>query len=177
MITHIQGINESIQHLLNSWHEGAFDLKAYELAESVAIRDESGVTFPAYILPTGECLDVYSETDKHDVTLYHRLNDISFQEVTNQSFGSHKKYQEVDDLSLIVFGKRAAIDQFTMERIARKAIASIDARTVVRSDFNALQVFANEYLGVTYFLTPEYYMFKINYRITSTYDDRCATIV
>jgi predicted kinase len=120
---------------------------------------------------------VYSETDKHDVTLYHRLNDISFQEVTNQSFGSHKKYQEVDDLSLIVFGKRAAIDQFTMERIARKAIASIDARTVVRSDFNALQVFANEYLGVTYFLTPEYYMFKINYRITSTYDDRCATIV
>lgn len=174
MQEHIKGINQRIKNALEESHQGQFDLKAYTLAESVAIRDESGTTFPAYILPNGECIDVYSETDKHKVTLYHRLNDISFQEDSSRSFGTHKAYTETDDLSLIVFGKRVAIDQFTMERIARQAIAANDARTIVRSDFNALQVFANEYVGVTYFLTPDYYMFKINYRITSTYDDRCA---
>ena len=174
METHINGINERIQQILNAWSEGKFDLQAYGLAESIAIRDESGVTFPAIVLPTGECLDVYSATDHHDVTLYHRLNEKSYQE--KQGFGERKLYEETDDMSLLVYGKRQAISQFQMEKVARKAIASVATRTLMRSDFNSLQVFANEYMGVTYFLTPDYFLFKINYRITSTYDDRCATI-
>jgi len=175
MEAHIKGINDRIQSILDDWSEGEFDLQAYGIAEGVAVYDQdSDKTFPVMVLPSGECYDVYGETDKHAVTLYHRLNEITFQEV--DSIGSHKQYQEVDSLSLLVFGKRAIISQYQMEKIARKAIAFDNSQTIERSDFNSLQVFANEYVGVRFFLTPDYFLFKINYRITSAYDDRCANI-
>ena len=146
---------------------------ALGLAESVAIRGEEDVTFPALILKSGECINVYAETDKHDVTLYHRLNAISYQENDIYTWGSYKGYTETADMSLIVFGKRDAISQYEMEKIARRAIIKDNANSVSRSEFNALQVFASEYMGVTYFMGTEYYLFRINYSITSTYNARC----
>lgn len=176
MENHIVGINTRIRSLLKELLP-ASDLRTFGLAESIALRDDSNdVTFPALVLPDGECYSVFGETDKHDVTLYHRLNDISFQEDSNAAYGSGRGYSETDDMSLIVFGKRKSISPFRMEKIARKAIASIDSNTIVRSDFNSLQVFANEYIGATYFMSPDYFLFKINYRITSTYNARCAKI-
>lgn len=169
MIDSIAHINDTIADLL----QGEHDLRAYTLAESIAVRGEEDITFPALILPTGECIDVYGETDKHDITLYHRLNDISFQEVNSVSFGSRIGYTEVADMSLIVFGKRKCLSPFEIERIARKAIVFTDKCTLSRSDFNMLQIFASEYVGVTYFMSPEYYLFKINYRITSPYNAGC----
>ena len=169
MTDSIAHINETIADLL----QGEHDLKAYTLAESIAVRGDEDITFPALILPTGECIDVYGETDKHDITLYHRLNDISFQEDNTSSFGSHNGYTEAADMSLIVFGKRKCLSPFEMERIARKAIAFTDKCTLSRSDFNMLQIFASEYVGVTYFMSPEYYLFKINYRITRPYNAGC----
>ena len=150
------------------------DVLALGLAESVAIRGEEEVTFPALILKSGECINVYAETDKHDVTLYHRLNAISYQENDNYSWGSNKGYTEVADMSLLVFGKRSKISQYEMEKIAHGAITKDNANSVSRSEFNALQVFASEYMGVTYFMGTEYYLFRINYSITSTYNARCT---
>ena len=153
---------------------GGKDVLALGLAEAVAIRGEEEVTFPALILKSGECINVYAETDKHDVTLYHRLNAISYQENDNYSWGSKKGYTEVADMSLLVFGKRSKISQYEMEKIARGAITKDSANSVSRSEFNALQVFASEYMGVTYFMGTEYYLFRINYSITSTYNARCT---
>lgn len=153
---------------------GGKDVLALGLAEAVAIRGEEEVTFPALILKSGECINVYAETDKHDVTLYHRLNAISYQENDNAAWGSNKGYTEVADLSLLVFGKRSKISQYEMEKIARGAITKDNANSVSRSEFNALQVFASEYMGVTYFMGTEYYLFRINYSITSTYNARCT---
>ena len=155
---------------------GEKNVLALGLAESVAIREKDGdtvVTFPALILKSGECVDVYAETDKHNVTLYHRLNAISYQENDDYSWGSNKGYTEVADMSLLVFGKRSKISQYEMEKIARRAITRDNANSVSRSEFNALQVFASEYMGVTYFMGTEYYLFRINYSITSTYNARC----
>lgn len=152
---------------------GGKDVLALGLAEAVAIRGEEEVTFPALILKSGECINVYAETDKHDVTLYHRLNAISYQETDNAAWGSNKGYTETADMSLIVFGKRSKISQYEMEKIARRAIIKDNANSVSRSEFNALQVFASEYMGVTYFMGTEYYLFRINYSITSTYNARC----
>lgn len=149
------------------------DVLALGLAESVAIRGEEEVTFPALILKSGECINVCAETDKHDVTLYHRLNAISYQENDNYSWGSNKGYIETADMSLLIFGKRSEISQYEMEKIAREAIVRDSANSVSRSEFNALQVFASEYMGVTYFMGTEYYLFRINYSITSTYNARC----
>ena len=164
----IDNINNEICQVI-----GKKKVLALGLAESVAIRGEEEVTFPAIILKSGECINVYAETDKHDVTLYHRLNAISYQEDNNASWGSNKGYTEVADLSLIVFGKRSKISQYEMETIALRAITKDNSNSISRSEFNALQVFASEYMGVTYFMGTEYYLFRINYSITSTYNARC----
>lgn len=153
---------------------GEKDVLALGLAESVAIRGEEEVTFPALILKGGECINVYAETDKHDVTLYHRLNAISYQETDNAAWGSNKGYTGVADMLLLVFGKRSKISQYEMEEIARGAITKDNTNSVSRSEFNALQVFASEYMGVSYFMGTEYYLFRINYSITSTYNARCT---
>ena len=175
MIKEIEHINACIVKSLAEAKKSA-KAKLYGLAESVAVRGDEDTTIPAIILPDGECLNVYSEADKHDVTLYHRLGNISFSDNQNASFGSAKGYDESADMTLLVYGKRAKISPYRMEQLARKVIAETENCTLVGSDFNSLQVFANEYMGVTYFLTPAYFLFKINYRITSTYNARCANI-
>ena len=164
----IQNINTAIRAALQEK-----DIKAYGLAESVALRGDEDITLPAIVLPSSECFDVYGETDKHDVVLYHRLGDISYNEDTKAAYGSGITYTEVADMSLIIFGKREKISQFQMEHIARTAIAKQKECTLVRSEFNALQIFASEYAGVTYFMGSAYFLFKINYRITCTYNPRC----
>ena len=152
---------------------GQMDVKAYGMAESVAIRGEEEVTFPALILDNGECINVYAETDKHDVTLYHHLNSISYQDNDNASRGDSKGYTGVADMSLIVFGKRSKINQYEMERITKAAIVKDNNNAIARSEFNMLQIFATEYMGVTFFMNPEYYLFRINYSTTSTFNARC----
>lgn len=168
----VEHINDLIGNLIDT-RECRIDLQAYTLAESVAIRGDEEITFPALVLSSGECISVYGETDKHDITLYHRLNDISFSEASANSYGSLNEYTETADMSLIVFGKRSTLSPFEAESIVRKAVATAGDTSLVRSDFNALQIFASEYAGVTYFMSPEYYLFKINYRITRTYNPRC----
>lgn len=168
----VEHINDLIGRLIDTI-ECRIDLQAYTLAESVAIRGDEEITFPALVLPSGECISVSGETDKHDITLYHRLNDISFSEASANSYGSLREYTETADMSLIVFGKRSTLSPFEAESIARASVATAGDTSLVRSDFNALQIFASEYAGVTYFMSPEYYLFKINYRITRTYNPRC----
>lgn len=164
----IDKLNRTIANRLDS-----LDVKTFGLAEGVAIRGDEEMTFPAIILSTGECVNVFGETDKHDVTLYHRLNEISYQETDIASYGSSKGYAQTADMSMLVFGKRKKVSQFQVERAAIAAIANDNTCSVSRSDFNALQVFATEYMGVTYFMGTEYFLFKINYRITSTFNARC----
>ena len=174
METDIESINNGIRAALKEQNPTS-DVLAYGLAEAVTMYDtENNSSIPVIVLPEGECFDVYGEADKHDVVLYHRLNDISYSENATESYGNARSHTEVSDMSLIVYGKRSVFTQFELNRIACYVIASINARTLVRSDFNALQIFANEYPGVTFLLGPEYYLFKINYRITSAQNPRCA---
>lgn len=164
----IEHINATLADLLQD-----LDLKAYSLAESVSVRSDEEMTFPALVLPDGECISVYGETDRHDITLYHRLNSVSYQEDAPASYGSGNTYTETADLSLIVFGKRASLSPFEAERACCRAIATERHCSISQSDFASLQIFASEYAGVSYFMSPEYYLFKINYRIISTYNPRC----
>ncbi len=164
----IEHINATLADLLQD-----LDLKAYSLAESVSVRSDEEMTFPALVLPDGECISVYGETDKHDITLYHRLNNIAYQEDTTASYGDGKGYFVTADLSLIVFGKRASLSPYEAERACCRAIATERHCSLSQSDFASLQIFASEYVGVSYFISPEYYLFKINYRITSTYKAGC----
>jgi hypothetical protein len=164
----IAKINNSICSLISH-----LDVKAYGMAESVAIRGEEEKTFPALILDNGECINVYAETDEHDITLYHRLNSISYQENENAARGDSRGYTSVASMSVVFFGKRKAINQYKLEQIANAAITKDNTNVISGSEFNALQVFASEYMGTTFFIDPEYYLFRINYSITSILNPRC----
>lgn len=169
----LEDINTAIKQAVQETWKTA-DVKTYALAESVTVRADEETTFPALVLPRGECIEVFSRTDKHDATLYHRLTGISYQEDADASFGSGKAYAKTADLAIIVFGKRDKIDQFELEGLIDNVLASNKDCTIVSSDFNSLQIFATEYAGISYFMGSAYFLFKINYRLTSTYNARCA---
>lgn len=167
MHTIIQSVNEA----LNSIFSERADVQFYGLAESVAARDKNGEkVVPAIILPDGECYDVYGLADMKDATFYHRLQNSQFSQV--QSFGSAKDYAKVSDVSLIVFGKRKVYDQYVLADTVCSTLGSLRNITLQSVDHNLLQVFASEYSGLSCFLDPDYFLFRINYRITSTFD-RC----
>lgn len=52
----IENINNDIAAILPK-----LDLKAYALAESVSMRSDEEVTFPALVLPNGECISVWAK--------------------------------------------------------------------------------------------------------------------
>lgn len=163
----IKIVNEQI---LSIFKKGA-KVQLYGLAESVASYDKNGgKVVPAVVMPDGECFDVYGLADMHDATLYHRLQNTQFNQ--KQSFGSAKDYEKANDVSIIVFGKRRVYDQFVLEDAICAAIGSLQNVSLQSVDHNMLQVFATEYSGLSCFLDPDYFLFRINYRITSTYD-RC----
>lgn len=167
MQTYIQIVNDTIRGIFK---EGA-NVQLYGLAESVAARDTKGEkVVPAVVLPNGECFDVYGLADMKDATFYHRLQSTQYQQ--KPSYGSAKDYEKTNDLALIVFGKRKVYDQFVLADTICAAIRSLPNVTLVGVDHNLLQVFSSEYSGLSCFLDPDYFLFRINYRITSTFD-RC----
>ena len=161
----IYSINETIASIFDA----EANVQLYGIAESVAARDEEGEkTVPAIVLPSGECLGVYSLADMKDATFYHRLHNTNFTLTT--SFGSRKAYERVSDVSLVVFGKRAKHDQYALADAVCEALGSRTDITLQSVDYNLLQIFSSEYSGLTCFLNPDYFLFRINYRITSTQD-------
>lgn len=144
------------------------DVMLHGLAEPVLVRDtEREITLPAIVFPNGECLGVYDECDKHALTLYHRLQSVSYSE-SQSAYGSRRDYAQTVDVSLLVFGRRE-INQYQLENALCRVISRDNKRLLVGTDFNAVQVFASEYSGLPYFLSPDYFLFRINYRITSTF--------
>lgn len=164
----IQSVNNAI---LNIFKKGA-DVQLYGLAESVAARSKDGEkVIPAIIFPNGECYDVYGLADEKDATFYHRLQSVQYEQ--KQSYGSVKSYDKACDVSLIIFGKRKVYDQFVLADSVCSVLGGMHNVTLQGVDHNMLQVFASEYSGLSFFLDPDYFLFRINYRITSTYD-RCT---
>lgn len=170
----MHSVIQSINEVLDGIFKPGAKVHFYGLAESVAARDSKGEkVVPAIVLPDGECFDVYGLADMKDATFYHRLQSSQFGSV--QSFGSTKDYEKTSDVSLIVFGKRQVYDQFVLADTVCAALGKIKNVTLQGVDYNLLQVFATEYSGLSCFLNPDYFLFRINYRITSTFN-RCTNI-
>ena len=164
MQTTIERVNETILRVFKR----VANVQLYGLAESVAARDkDSDRVIPAIVFPDGECYDVYGMADMKDVTIYHRLQSAQFQQI--QSYGSRKEYNKENDLSMVVYGKRAAYNQYELADAICGAIGSLPEVTLSGVDHNLLQVFASEYNGLSCFLNPDYFLLRINYRLTSTH--------
>lgn len=165
---------DSINATIASVFKNTSDVQIFGLAESVAARDKSGErVVPAIVFPDGECYDVYGLADIHKATIYHRLQNSQFNSTT--SFGSFKSYEKVSDISLIVFGERKCYDQFVLADSISAAIGKRSDVTLLSVNHNLLQVFSDEYNGLSCFLNPDYFLFRINYRLTSAFD-RCSKV-
>ena len=164
----IEHINKAIVQAIES--KPKRQIQTYGLVESVSAKDpeDQEHVLPAIVLPNGECYNVYGLADLKDLTLYHRLQSVSYTE--RASYGSRKSYESVADVVLVAFGKRKAFNQFVVTDEINNALRSLKETTLVGADYNALQIFANEFQGLSFFLKPDFFLFKINYRITSTLD-------
>lgn len=164
----IHSINKSITNLI-----GRGNILMHDVAEAVIIRESEDKILPAIVCEDGEC-DVNLFDDRFDVGLYHKLNGITYNHLAG--WGDESQLKSVHDMSLIVYGKRDFISPYHMEKIIGEAIGgasvgNVDC-TTISADFNRLQVFATEFSGYPFFLQPNVFLFKINYRITIN-QERC----
>lgn len=143
----------------------------YGLAEPVLWRGDDERTVPAIVNHSGECIDVFKDCDKNDLTFYHKLQSISFDK-SDQSFGSLTSYSKNSEVSLLVYGKRT-INPYALNQTICAVISRQTDCELVSVDFNAVMILASEYNGMPFFLPPNFFLFKINYRITSAFDNRC----
>lgn len=163
----LRNLNTAIEAALVGIMGNNADVKTYGLAEPVLVRDtDTEQTIPAIVNNAGECINVFGECDLHDVVIYHRLMSKSYE--AKSGYGSRPAYNEVCEMSLIVYGKRQAVNQYNLEKDICRAIIDATDRSIGSTDFNAIQVFATEYAGMPFILNPDYFLFKTNYRITST---------
>lgn len=143
------------------------DILVHGLSEAVLIRESEDKILPAIISENGEC-DVNLFDDRFDCGFYHKLNAVAYNEVAG--WGDSMGRQEVCDMSIIVYGKRSTFSQYMIEKAVCKAIDEATKGDIIclpiSSDFNRLQVFATEFSGYPFFLQPDVFLFKVNYRIT-----------
>lgn len=158
----INNINASIAEAL-----AEKSLLVHGLAEAVLIRESEEKILPAIISAEGEC-DVNLFDDMYDAGFYHTLSGITYNEVAG--WGDVVLEQAVHDMAVVVYGKRSQISPYDMEKIVCDSIRNATAGDIIclpiSSDFNRLQVFATEFSGYPFFLQPDVFLFKVNYRIT-----------
>ena len=145
----------------------------FGVAEAVLVNEGEGFenVLPQIIDPNGECHDVLFD-DANNVSLYHRLNSKSYVTSRIAGFGDTPQRSVVYDMSMVVYGKRTAIDFMRLEHLCVEAIenVAIGEKTiqtdVIATNFNRIAVFQSEYVGLPFPIQPDIFLFKINYKLT-----------
>ena len=164
----VSTINEKIGN-----EAGLDNVTLFGVAEPVVRRegDYMDVVIPVIIKPDGECMDVLHD-DIRDITSYHRLKQKSYTTIMSKGFGNDPQRAVVYDMSLVVYGKRSAIDFMRLERICVRAIEDVAMRDksvqteVTTTNFNRIEVWQSEYAGLPFPIEPDIFLFKINYKLT-----------
>lgn len=159
----IEALNDKLKVLF-----GIIQPMTYGVAEPVLTRsgDDNEVVIPAIVDSTGECVNVFEEADENSMVMYHRLNSKSYSSQA-PAYGSRKISTAEYDMSIIVFGQRKCTNPNIAEEKIVDLMSMMPAIDVRDSNFNGVQVLSSEFSGMPYFLTPDFYLFKINYRINS----------
>lgn len=135
----------------------------YPLAESVLVRDtESDTTAPVIVDARGECVSVYDVLDSNDVTMYTRLQSISYSE--SEGFGSGRTYDEESSLSLVVIGKRNHNKHATMSAVV-SVLRQFDCVALEQCEVSAQTIWGSEFSGMPYFISPDYYIYRFSFSV------------
>lgn len=168
----VEQLNDSLGAILGRF-EGCSRVKLYGIAEPVLTRDaDSEITLPAIVDAQGECYDVFGSADENDIVLYHKLNSVTYTSADAKSYGSRTLYEKDADMSLVVYGRRV-IGRDEIEKAVCGELSRTKGVRLSGTDFSGVQILATEYSGLPYFLNPDYFLFRISYRITSTLAEGC----
>lgn len=148
-------------------------------------------TFPAIMNDNYEPVEVVV-SDTYPIVIYHKILSKRYQVAQGTNFGDNNKAMvELVEAKMVVYGKYAALRLTTEELeaviasgfpdvIAKSKLApyKIDSMNVTlqSSNYNAAQVFQEEYKGFELFLSAEDIFFSVRYSIESRYRKGCFTI-
>jgi len=160
---------------INTALEEAFSIPSqiHGIAEPILIKDDEEVFIPTIIDKDGECSDVFVDDD-FKVGLYHKLNSKNYTLSQNKGYGDDPKVIVVADMSMLVWGFLAAAKaEDVQEFIFAKSPREMRFNSV---NFDRKQVFSGEFQNVDFFLPPEVFLFKINYKVQYTAVKSCLEI-
>lgn len=167
----IETINTEVCHFLA---ENGITANANGIAEPIIIDEvgEAEQTRPAIIDENGEInSDLFD--DRYPIGFYHKLSGKTFVSTTQMGYGDAIAYTEESDMFMVVFGLRSVIHANDLEQRISHIIQHTQAKKGGKSTYCILksvlcdrtQVFANEFKGVQFFLQPNIFLFRINYKI------------
>lgn len=167
----VSAINDAVAAFLE---KDNIQANVHGIAEAAIIDDVGGEEQmrPAIISEDGE-IDSDMFDDRYPVCFYHRLNGKTYSGNTNSGYGDNIGYTEEADMSMIVFGMRRAISAHALEEYITNIIQRVTHKKggargycMVKSvSFDRRQVFSGEYSGVRFFIQPNIFLFKVNYKI------------
>lgn len=188
----IQLVNEAL--LAGALADVRFQNGRYEaIAVDVSRQTETGniETFPAIMNNNYEPVEVVVN-DTYPMVVYHKILNKRYQTAPANNFGDNNKaVVEVVECKMVVYGKYAALKLSTEElealiasgfpdSIAKTKLApyKIDSMivTLQSSNYNAAQLFNEEYRGFELFLSSEDIFFSVRYSIESRFRKGCFTI-
>lgn len=171
---------------------GSFDLISDSISEVKGTEEQVEITRPCIVDDNGELKDLTID-DTKSFQVYHKINEISYQEVQPQeNFGDEGNwFQETANMSLIFIGDRARI-KIREEEISAmislyfpKKLSSIQCQSlklyqsIISIDsvnINKEQVYNQEYKNIDFILKPNEMMFEIKYKIITTFIKNCIQL-
>ena len=165
---------ENLVHTLNDAIKAKLNIRRVEylgLAETAIRRDaNSEMGIPALIRTDGEARPTFYD-DKTALTIYHRLNNTTYETQRNSGYGDTPKLTATYELAIVACGMRAKINPYTLEHTISRTIAALQVQgyelTPIRSNHNRMQVWSEEYSGLKFPLEMPIFLFKTTYRVTA----------
>jgi hypothetical protein len=160
----------------------------YGLANQAIVPSSEGQLqkFPVVYFEASEPRPI-SIDDTYSMSTYHRLRGTSYEPAT-QGGDANDGRNQVDSMSMLVYGSRGSLhlspealsDAIGLAMPSTLAAADLSGLkidlldiVILNRDINSFAVFSEEYDGTEYFIAPESFLFKIDYRIATKYRANC----
>jgi hypothetical protein len=186
---------ETISAYINSELNAVFDNPCITDANIINIaqplpraKGEVVEVLPCYVDNSGEAAYVGPDDD-YSLIAYHRINMIKTGKANAKAFGDDKQFDANQaQMSLVVFGRRDILQMtapdmaiylqaawpYTVPAAIRQALSFYQVNISINEILlNDMQVFAEEFKNIDYFVKPEQFLFKINYTIESIFQRGC----
>lgn len=162
----VSAINQDIKNRIGG---AGCKIEMMGIAETAILRDNAqDRMIPALIRPDGQAKPTFYD-DRLDITIYHRIISKTYETQRNAGYGDGTETVETYEMALIACGKRTRMNPHTLERICSRTIAELQATgyklNPIRSDFNRVQVWNQEYGGLPFPLELPIFLFKTTYRV------------